>query len=264
MPDFELAASEFVRQASILEDLVRTVDVSAAQDGVTPIIVGTLTLPVLPTGGQNTMAAAAIVLLAAHFEEFVRQQIEEYARAMFVDFAYLSPEMVEKVADHYWKAGSSRLNRIRPRGSPGWAGRAEPILRSLIDYPVGSTVSSFQPGMLSEHDNNMRWDTICEISGRVGVKKLESLIFKDAPFKALMGSPRADRRSAEVKTKLNEFYELRNGIVHSISQHAGIGASTVFRWIAFFKIFAPAFVIALDDAFSKFSAEIAVTKSGAV
>lgn len=263
MPDFELAASEFVRQADILEALVQTVDVSAGQDGVQPIMVGEVALPAIPAGGQNTMAAAGIVLLAAHFEEFVRQQIEEYARAVLGDFDYLKPEFIEKVADQYWKAGTSKLGRIRPKGSLGWAGRAEPILRGLIDYPVSGTITAFQPNMLSEHDNNMRWDTVCELTGRVGVKKLESLIFKNSPFKILLGSPKADSRTLQIRTKLNDFYELRNGIIHSISQNSGIGAATFSQWVHFFKIFAPAFVDALNEAHLKFSAEVTVTKAGA-
>ena len=264
MPDFELAASEFVRQATILEALVKAVDVAASQDGADPVMVGDLALPIIPNGGQNTMAAAAIVLLAAHFEEFVRQQIEEYAGAFINDFDHLKPELVEKIADQYWKAGISKLGRIKPKGSPGWAGRAEPVLRGLIDYPVIGTVGAFQPSLLSEHDNNMRWDTVCDLTGRVGVKSLEALLFKNAPLKSSLGSPKADKRTIQIRNKINEFYELRNSIVHSISQNAGIGAATFSQWAIFFGLFTTAFSGALSEAFTKLSDEINLNKAAAV
>lgn len=78
-----------------------------------------------------------------------------------------------------------------------------------------------------------------------------------------MGSPKTDTRTLQIRTKLNDFYELRNGIIHSILQNTGIGAATFSQWVQFFRIFAPAFVDALNEAHSKFSAEVAVTKAGA-
>jgi RiboL-PSP-HEPN len=256
MPDFQIADSEFDRQTTILDVLIETIDTSARQDGINKYEIGGAELPIMPAGAQNTMAAAAIVLLAAHFEEFVRQQIEEYAKAVIVEYAHLGDEFREKFVDIYWRTGSIRLNRIRPKGFPTWSSSAEPILRSLIEYPVSGNISAFKPGLISEHDNNMRWDTICELGGRVGVKALADLLQKARLLRSLIDNPRKDQFGPQLQRKINEFYELRNGIIHSISQNAGVGASVFKGWSEFFRVFTTAFSSALDESYKKFKEKI--------
>jgi hypothetical protein len=166
------------------------------------------------------MAAAAVVLLASHFEEYVRQQVEEYAKGMMTEYAHLPNDVREKLVDTYWRAGSGRLSRIRPSGNPLWASTAEPLLRALVGYPVGNDVGSFIANVICEHDNNMRWDTITEMTGRVGIKKLADLMFKSAKLKAKLNINSKGQFASELKQQLNQFYSLRNGIAAFIHEAA--------------------------------------------
>jgi hypothetical protein len=128
MPDFRTAAAEFDRQAEILEALLATIDVCArSASGIPTLIVG-VPIPRIPRGGQNTMAAAAV-----------------------------------KLIDAYWRCGSNKLARIRPRHDSDWIVGASGTLKSLIDYPVNGVATQFVARMISEHENNMRWDTITEL-----------------------------------------------------------------------------------------------------
>ncbi|PBB22815.1 MULTISPECIES: HEPN domain-containing protein [Mesorhizobium] len=263
MPDFKVADSEFDRQASILEILVKTIDVSSLQDALAPTLVAGAALPLVPAGGKNTMAAAAIVLLAAHFEEYVRQQVEEYAKSVIVEYAFLKSEFKDKLIDTYWRSGSGKLSRIKPKGFPGWAGLAEPVLHALIDYPIGTNMLSFQAKLVSEHENNMRFDTMAELCGRVGITKLGELMHKSKPLRDALNTPSKDQFNITLQRRVSEFYELRNGIVHSISQNAGVGSTVFNQWAVFFRHLTTAFSGALDDAFQKFNKEIEKAKHDA-
>jgi hypothetical protein len=261
MPDFEVAGAEFDRQATILETLVATIDISARQDGITRHVVVGAELPIIPAGGQNTMAAAAVVLLAAHFEEYVRQQVEEYVRAMVLEYAHLGDDFRNRLIDVYWRAGSDRLNRIRPRGDQLWASSAGPLLRALLGYPVEENLDEFIADVVSEHENNMRWETITELTGRIGVKNLSGLMFKSPKLKSTIGNLRRDEFSISLRKRLNDFYMVRNGIVHSIAQNTGIGATVFREWAEFFRVLSTAFATALTESFALFTAEIAKRKT---
>lgn len=264
MPDFKLADAEFDRQATILEELVKAIELIGQQDANNPVVIGGQALFPPPPGGQNTMAAAAMVLLGAHFEEYMRQQVEEFAKAAIDEFDHMEPDQQEKFVDNYWKAGSSRIGRIRPKGDPAWATGAQTLLLQLLEYPVRQNISAFIANMVAEHDNNMRWDTITEITGRVGIQKLSDKLFKSAPLKAQIGNPKKDNFTPSLRMKLNEFYITRNGIVHSISQNAGIGPTIVTAWIAFFRILTTALADAIEACHIDFIGKIATKKAKAV
>lgn len=226
------------------------------QDPNEPLTIGTSVLAMLPPGSQNTMAASAMVLLAAHFEEYVRQQVEEFAKAAIAEYAHMEIEHQEKWLDTYWRAGSNRLNRIRPKGDPTWANDAQSLLQSLLEYPVRQNTTSFVADMLAEHDNNMRWDTILELTSRVGVKKLPDKLYKSSSLKSELGNPKKDLFTAALRAKTNEFYASRNGIVHSISQNSGIGQTIFYSWIKFFRVLTTAFADAMGECHNDFAAKI--------
>jgi hypothetical protein len=189
MPDFRIGDAEFDRQATILGTLVETIEISSKQDGIAKHHIAGSELPIIPRGGQNTMAAAAVVLLAAHLEEYIRQQVEEYAKGIILEYDHLETDFKGKLIDTYWRSGSGKLARIRPRSDPFWTSTAEPLLQTLIAYPVGGDATHFLAAVICEHENNMRWGTVAELTGRVGVKNLASLLYKSAELRSNLGHP---------------------------------------------------------------------------
>ena len=192
------------------------------------------------------MAAAAVVLLAAHFEEYVRQQIEEYAKAVVASYEYLPDDFKQKLIENYWKSGTAKLERIRPKVSPLWSNIARPLLTSLVEFPINENTLHFEASYLCHHEQNMRWDTLSALCSRVGIKSLKDQLFKHQGLRRLIGTASKNEFGNNVERRVNEFYELRNGIVHSISQNTGVG-STIFRsWSEFFRVFTTAFAGSLE------------------
>jgi hypothetical protein len=253
MPDFSIANAEFARQGEILRLLITTIEISSKQDGIQKHVIAGLELPLIPPDGKNTMAASAVVLLAAHFEEYIRQQVEEYAKGVVQEYAHLDETFKTKLISTYWRAGTGKISRIYPKGDLSWIGPAKTMLEGLIAYPVGGDINSFVAAMLCEHENNMRWDTITELSARVGVNKLSDRMFKSARLKSNLGTVRKDQFASDVRDKLSEFYDLRNGLVHSISQNIGIGFTVFSGWAEFLTVFADAFAEGLVACFQEFA-----------
>jgi hypothetical protein len=258
MADFAPALIEFEAQAAVLINLVELVEITSRGRFVDSE--GIHVLPSLSASGQNTMAAAAIVLLAAHFEEYIRQQVQEYAQALALEYENLPENQLEKLIDSYWRGGTNKLGRIRPKGDPLWISGAETQLRSLISFPIEKELSSFLAAYVSEHENNMRWDTITELAGRVGVSKLGQLMFAHLGLRAHVGIEKGGDFPLELQRKLNEFYVLRNGLVHSIAQNNGVGKTILVQWVTFFLIFANAFNATLIASCTKFHEDIQLRK----
>lgn len=255
-PDFDLARAEFDNQTSVLVTLLAIIDATAQGTGAEQV-------PAVPPGGQNTMAAAAIVLLAAHFEEYIRQQIQEYAGHMILEYQHLTDVERERFMDSYWRGGTGKLGRIRPKGDPLWMTSAERHLRSLLAFPIDGQLTDFSAVLLSEHENNMRWDTITELTGRIGVRKLSDSMFACENLRNNLSAGKRDDFSEVIQRRLNEFYQMRNGIVHSISQAAGIGSSVFQQWVEFLKLVAIAFSQSLVAAFSQFADDVRKRKERA-
>lgn len=263
MPDFTVANADFQRQCAILENLFEIIEVTSKQDGTTRYAVESNLLPLVEAGGQNTMAACGIVLIAAHFEECIRQQVEEYAKALVTNYNDIEDGLQIKIIDAYWKSGLSKLSRLRPKDDPAWASLASTSLKSFIKYPVAGDVNHLVASWLCDHENNMRFDTVQLLTGRVGIKDLSGKLFKHSELKAISGTVKSADFSVSVRVKLKEFYDLRNGLVHSISQNSGVGRTIFAQWADFLLAFSDAFASAMAASFVEYESDVTKRKAKA-
>lgn len=210
----------------------------------------------MPKRSTTTSRNAGIVLLAAHFEEYIRQQIEEYAKGVVISYNNLEINFREKLVDSYWRSAASKLSRIRPKGSSNWANVAQQTLNNLLAYPVNGNTSQFDYKLISEHENNMRYETILELCKKLSISDVHTGMCRHTDFDNSIGNPHRDFRAREITRILNDFYELRNGIIHSIAQNVGVGQPTFQRWTEFFRLFATAFAQHLTRSFAAFEASI--------
>lgn len=252
MVDFQIARAEFKEQTSALLGVIDIIDAVAQRPSESPTH---SPLPAVPRGGQNTISSASIVLLAAHFEEYIRQQVQEYSQAIINHISNLEEDARVKFLRVYWRGGVSRLNRLDP-GDLDWASDARSSLHSLTKFPIDDDSDHIDTRLVTEHENNMRWETITELTGRVGIKTLSDRIFGHSPLRDHCDVQKRSDMASSMRKELNSFYKLRNTIVHSISQSTGIGRSIVDKWCIFLELFAEAFSIALEQALNEFNTDI--------
>jgi hypothetical protein len=177
------------------------------------------------------------------------------------EYNHIEDTLKKKIIEAYWRCGSNKLGRIRPGHDSAWAVGANGTLKGLIDYPVNGLTNRFVARMISEHENNMRWDTIAELLGRVGIRQLSHLLQRSKALKSVLDDPPPGQFDDVIKLKLNQFYVLRNGIVHDIAQNSGIGANTFHMWVLFFRQFIDAIAAACESSYLKFEQSVMRRKS---
>jgi hypothetical protein len=82
-------------------------------------------------------------------------------------------------------------------------------------------------------------------------------------MKKISSVAKKDEMSLYLRRRLNEFYEMRNRIVHSISYSSGIGTTIFSEWAEFFRVLTAAIATAFDESYRAFVAEIARAKANA-
>lgn len=223
-------------------------------DPAGPVQIAGRPVPILSAGAENVMAAAAIVSLAAYFESFVRAQIEEYARGVVSHFANLHVESQVQIVDVYWKSSVLGLGRLKPKDDPHWATKAASSLNGLSKFPISSDSAFADPTRLSDHENNMRFEIISQISKRVGINNLGKGLYGHRPLRSYIGAPNETEFLAACKSRLFEFQDLRNQLVHQISQASGVGNSVYIRHRDFISLFSIAYTSLLVSKYPVFEA----------
>jgi hypothetical protein len=253
LADFSYATAEFKRQIGALSNLL-------AATSIWPRIEATITddalrreLPAISAFERNTIANSSLVILASYFEEYVRQQVEEYCRSSIQYYEGFDIDFKKKFIDSYWRASVTRLERIRPKDQADWTVEASVLLEGLIRYPTRDAHTHVEPKFLCEHTNNMRLDTILELSSRVGIKNIQAGLFRSSDLKKTLSAKKSDEFNIQLKAKLNEFYNLRNEIVHAIGQSTGYGISIFDEYAIFLYEFAKAYETHLATEFQIFS-----------
>lgn len=128
--------------------------------------------------------------------------------------------------------------------------RIRPILDVAQMFVVGDDASRLDAATTVHHSNNFRPNVVDEISARVGIPDLVRQTAQAARVKAHFGVATADMAASHLRLKLNEFYDRRNEIVHSLSSTAGYGVDYVLEWTSLFEVVAESMKNALLRAVS--------------
>jgi hypothetical protein len=95
----------------------------------------------------------------------------------------------------------------------------------------------------------MRLETLLMLCKRVLIKNMPDLLWADQRLRTELGAPsNKELFRVELRRKFNEFYELRNGLVHAIEQNIGVGQTIVTSWTSFFDVFCSALADAFEAA----------------
>ncbi|QBJ15515.1 hypothetical protein EYD00_18925 [Agrobacterium sp. 33MFTa1.1] len=194
---------------------------------------------------------SAILLMAATFEEFIRQMGRQFAK-----------DLVTQTKD------PKKLPRKLP--ATAWRRTLEHLAREKIDTGGTSlslehisassrlkfdTVCSFLGGdvsqdiykMLIHNDNNMRPNEINSIFSVCGLSDVCNLVCKHEVMKEHYGLQEQGKVHGQFVTSLNDFMEMRNDIAHALNVDSSVGAETVYKFADEFKALAVALAAELPD-----------------
>lgn len=205
-------------------------------------------------GSPKTRVAAinsATLLLAATFEEFVRDMARAYARSVVAgsDTFESLPQGIATIA---WRRSMEALARLQLDGTEAGGSReatlvdAESRFRAVYQFCRGDlTQDVFQD--LIHNENNMRPN---EVNGLFRVSDLRNvclMICDKTPLRQVFAESEPTKTHGRLLETLGAFFERRNQIAHSIAIMRSAGPDLIMKDIEVFGQFANALCETLES-----------------
>ena len=195
----------------------------------------------VPPKARVAAANSAILLLAAAFEEFVREMARTYAKAV-VDATHSFEKLPQRMANTAWRRTMETLAHIRIDTNTKGVSAETAISDAQKQF---TAVYRFCKGDLSQdiyntlihNENNMRPG---EINALFNVSDLADVCLKIAGRRPLLdnfGEEMETRAHGQLLKTLNEFFERRNQIAHSLNAAQSSGPTQVLKDIDMFNAF---------------------------
>lgn len=250
--DFYARTAEIRRVVVGLESVHRgTVALNTARPNIDLAGIGVQT--------QNTVNAMSLVFLASSFEEFVREEIGQCAEYLTERYNALADETRHSIRSLYWAALVEKLRFVRSiltRTKPHMPDAAVVgDLRRLLDSAKGFVVDDdpalIEREVLAKHSNNYKPRVVDELGSRIGVKSLIRDCGDSSRLKAYFAVATKGEAADLLKPRLDEFYERRNTIVHSLTGSTGFATDVVLDYLELFEMTADAIRATLTRAVAK-------------
>lgn len=201
---------------------------------------------VLETSGNSARSRIASVnsstlLLAARFEEFIREQGRQYARET-VQLQTDPSALPRKLSATAWKRTLEELARakIDTGGTPVSLAAVSRDARSRIDavcrFLEGDLTQEIY-GALVHNESNMRPSQLNAVFAICDLKDVCSKVSDKQPLLSYFEEDDSGRVHGMLLTRLNDFMEKRNDIAHSLNPGNSPSATSLRDDVAFFRAF---------------------------
>lgn len=227
---YEVIAEEFVDDMEAIRSLVET-----------------FSDPQKSAKARLAAANSATLLVAATFEEFIREMAREFARAVVTrteSFEKLPP----KLAATAWKRTMDGLAKVRFDDTQS----ADNIFRTtqarftvIYEFCKGDLTQDIYRDLI-HNENNMRPG---EINGLFKVSGLSDVCKKASDKQCLLdffGEVEPGKAHGKVLAGLEDFFERRNAIAHALNPGQSSGPDQIINDIDMLEVFGKALRETLD------------------
>ncbi|MEM5371000.1 HEPN domain-containing protein [Paraburkholderia azotifigens] len=236
---FEIIAEEFIDDMEAIRSLVVTFSDPAKS-------------------GKARIAAAnsATLLVAATFEEFVREMAREHARAVVMNTASFD-KLPSKLAATAWKRTMDGLSKVRfddvaGTGGESVFGAAQARFKVIYEFCKGDLTQDIYRELI-HNENNMRPN---ELNGLFKVSGLGDVCQKlsDKPSMLdIFGETEPGKAHGKLLAGLEDFFERRNAIAHALNPGQSSGPDQIINDIDMLESFGKALHETLDALVPKSS-----------
>jgi len=184
---------------------------------------------------------ASTLMLAATFEEFVREMAREYA-IQVVRKARRVSDLPDALLVTAWKRTFNELARRILGGRSTKealvisAKEARPKVDALCAFIEGDTMQDIFADLI-HNENNMRPNEINRMFKISGLSDVCSQICTQVSLKAFFDQEDAQKTHSDLLNALEEFFKRRNDIAHSLNSGISSGPEEVSRDIGMFLAF---------------------------
>ena len=237
--------------------------------GAIRLLVNAFNDPHMNTPKARIAAAnSATLLLAATFEEFVREMARAYAR--YVVSATLSfDRLPQKLATTAWRRTMEILARIRidtmskDFSSDSDFSNAQTRFKIVYDFCRGDLSQNIYNELIY-NENNMRPREINSLFKVCDLGDVCSKIADKKPLLENFDEIEAGKTHGRLLVALDEFFERRNRIAHSLSPAHSSGSDQILKDIDMLNAFGKSLCETLEALAPKGTADTAETAPGDV
>lgn len=202
--------------------------------------------------GKARIAAAnsATLLVAATFEEFVREMARQYARAIVTNTASFE-KLPPKLASTAWKRTMDGLSKMRFGGNDSGVGRENVFGAAQARFTV---IHEFCKGDLTQdiyrdlihNENNMRPGEINGLFKVSGLGDVCNKLSDKQPMLDLFGEAEPGKAHGRLLSQMEDFFERRNAIAHALNPRQSSGPDQIVNDINMLESFGKALCETLD------------------
>ncbi|GAA4247794.1 hypothetical protein GBZ26_17275 [Azospirillum formosense] len=175
--------------------------------------------PKQPAKIRIAAANSATLLVAATFEEFIREMAREYARSVVMGTESFD-KLPKNLAVTAWKRTMDGLGRIKFDGSSksrsDVVSAAQDRFLNIYEFCKGDLSKDIYNELI-HNENNMRPGQINSLFKVAGLKDICSLCSDKQPFLDIFGEAEPGKAHGKFLTGMEDFFERRNEIAHALN-----------------------------------------------
>jgi len=185
---------------------------------------------------------ATTLMLAAAFEEFIREMAHQHA-VHVVDKAETVSDVPDMLIITAWERTLSDLARVKGNGRTKKdavrmsANQARARIDALCSFVEGDINEDIFDGLIY-NKNNMRAKEINKLFRVSGLENVCLQVCEQESLKEFFGRDDDQRTHGDLLAALENFINRRNEVAHSLNSAVSSGPEEVFRVIDMFRAFA--------------------------
>lgn len=241
--DLDGPLEEFRKRTNQIRAIAATIESAVKNKGLLTTNRQDVDLSTIGAETSNTTNAMSLVFLASSFEEFIREEIRQCGIYVSEKYTDLEDGHRNAVRGLYWTVCLERFRRnntVLTKNKPKVPDTAAITqVRALLDTARGFVIDNdpmhIDQSLFYQHSNNFRPHVVDEIAQRVGIANLIDTAADSSKLRNYFGETKKMEVSKKLKAKLNDFYEKRNLVVHSLTGNTGYGVEVVWDYIDLFE-----------------------------
>ena len=244
--DFDGPLQDFYERTQHIRRIIVAIESASRNTAALTTVRTNVDLAGLGLHTGNTVNSMSLVFLASSFEEFVREELSQCATELAIYYKKFPEDVRHSVRSSYWAAcldtfrfNGAILTRNKPKVPDSSAiSKLKGLLESARGFVVDDDAASIDSHVMVHHMHNFRPGVLDELAGRLGIKSLVDEAAESAKLKSYFGVSKRHEAAKLLRSKLAEFYDKRNGIVHSLNSTSGYAVDVVIDYIELFEGFA--------------------------
>jgi hypothetical protein len=201
LTEFDVIFNEFSSELDALSEMA-----------LSPTDIG----PKGPTARARIAAGnGATLLLAATFEEYIRQQVRAAFRKKSKHATSIK-DFPAKIASTVWKRSLEALARTSFEDIEADSRKTDARLAATLSFCLRKEITADVGEILSHNESNMRLQELGRLFNQIGLHDIVSVACEDDALQEMLGADTSGEARALLESRFSDFFRRRNEIAHAI------------------------------------------------